>query len=359
LSSTSTPDDVALGHFGIPAAFAARTVVLADVAVVVVVVATYEPSVALICRLAHTADGWQVVGSAGLGMPMTVMRPIAEEGVLCFAVSTSAAVSEVRVKVGQEHYIIPIEGGYGALIIGGQSPELSWEMTSYRTADGHEVVGSPPSAHSSMKHLDRAHLAALDDARHFVWAAQRQTERFVIAFHTDVEPRFVPASLDDQRRSSLAFAEAEFLLIAAAQAEKALSLLGGPNLSEDMSQDIRMLRNLHEHWEQHRESFAHPSLPKTKAGKSFANKYPADRPWAFQFGANGHYISVLRLESLWDELEAIDVELGRMRNAALAGTAIPHVVEEENRPPRSMPMPAPGRTLAKSVITQSITIGNP
>lgn len=48
-----------------------------------------------------------------------------------------------------------------------------------------------------------------------------------------------------------------------------------------------------------------------------------------------------------------------MRNAALAGTATPHVVEDENRPLRPMPQPAATRTLGRSVLRQPILIGNP
>ena len=238
-------------------------------------------------------------------------------------------------------------------------PEPTWEMTSYRTVDGRDVAGSPPPVRSFKKQADPAQLTAIDDARHFVWAAQLQIERFVAAFRQDISDLNGPPTTDDQRRSSLVFAEAEFLLNAAAQADKALKLLRGPQLSPQMTRNIRLLRNLHEHWEQHRASFAHPRLTKSRAGKEFADQHPAERPWFFQFGSNGHWISVLRLEDLWDELELVDRELSRMINAALDGTAIPHVVVDENRPLRSMPQPAMGRAVAKGMVTQPILIGEP
>jgi hypothetical protein len=51
-----------------------------------------------------------------------------------------------------------------------------------------------------------------------------------------------------QRASSLTFAEAEFLLNVAGQADKALRLIAdGPRLSTAIAEDIRDLRNLHEH----------------------------------------------------------------------------------------------------------------
>jgi hypothetical protein len=70
-------------------------------------------------------------------------------------------------------------------------------------------------------------------------------------------------------------------------------------------------------------------------------------------------VSVLRLEGLRNELEAIDRELGCMRNAAHAGTAVPHVLENESRPPRPMPRTAVTRTLAKSVLRQPLLIRDP
>lgn len=353
------PPEAALAHLDLEGASAVCSAVQDDVAVVIVIVPGYEPPVALLCRLTREGEGWNLSSLSGLGSPLTVMSPAAEGDDLCFAVGTSAEVSEVHVMVGHERRVIPVQGGYGALIMTGQPPEPAWEVTSYRTAEGSDIAGSPPLPHVFTKQADPDLLATIDDARHFVWAAQMQIERFVNAFRSDVRVSFVPPSIEDQRLSSLAFAEAEFLLIAAAQAEKALSLLDGPQLSESMSADIRMLRNLHEHWEQHRASFAHPDLPKTKAGKSFADKYPTERPWVFQFGANGHYVSVLRLESLWDELEAIDRDLGGMRNTALAGAAFPHIAEEESRPLRPMPQPAVTRTLGKSVLKQPLLLGDP
>jgi hypothetical protein len=359
MAAFRTPPEVALAHLDLPGARAVCAVVRSDVAVVIVIVPAYEPPVGLFCKLTRAGDGWDFSGLAGLGSPLTVMSPAAGGGDLCFGIGTSAEVSEVHVMVGQEPCAIPVQGGYGALILTGQPPEPSWEVKSYQTVDGRDIAGSPPLPRVFTKQADPHFLAAIDDARHFVWAAQMQIERFVNTFSSDVRVSFVPPSLEDQRRSSLAFAEAEFLLIAAAQAEKALGLLDGPHLSANLSSDIRVLRNLHEHWEQHRASFAHPSLPKTRAGKTFADKYPTERPWAFQSGSDGHYVSVLRLESLWDELVAIDRELGRMRNAALAGTAVPHVVEDESRPLRPMPQPAATRTLAKSVLRQPLLIGDP
>jgi hypothetical protein len=130
-------------------------------------------------------------------------------------------------------------------------------------------------------------------------------------------------------------------------------------LSANLTTDIRLLRNLHEHWEQHKPSFAHPSLPKNKAGIGFAARHPADRPWEFKFGASGHWISVLPLEDLWDGLELIDRELAHLNNAALDGTSMPHVVEDANRPFRPMPQPANDRTLAKSVLSQPLLLGDP
>lgn len=195
------------------------------------------------------------------------------------------------------HHIVTTTGGYGALIVGDIPPEPPWEMTSYLTADGRDVSGPPPPARTFTKQIDPAQLAAIDD--------------------------------------------------------------GGPQFTEQMAKDIRQLRNLHEHWDEQKPSFAHPSLTKDQSGKDFADRHPAERPWEFKFGSGGHWISVLRLEDLWDELELIDRNLGRLSNAELAGTATPHIIEDENRPLRPIPQPGADRTLARSMLRQPIRLGGP
>jgi hypothetical protein len=361
MSASPTPAAAALDAFGVPGARVVHTVVENHLAAVIVVAAAYDPPVTRFYLVAQTQDGWRLRASGALGLRWITTSPTGERGIVYFGVETPSYVTEVHLRIDGTHHAVPTPDGYGAMVIIGQAPNPSWEVSSDRTADGQDVTGAPPPARTFINQGNPAQLATIGDARHFLWATQLQIERFVTAFRRDVHRSAdVPPTPEDQRNSSLAFAEAEFLLNAAGQADKALRRVrGGPRLSAKMSKDIRMLRNLHEHWDQHRASFAHPHLPKVKAAENFATQYPAERPWVFQFGAEGNYISVLRLEDLWDELEVIDRELGRMNNAALDGTAVSHIIKDENRTPRPMPQPVADRTLAMSVLRQPLLIGEP
>jgi hypothetical protein len=354
-----TPSEAALEAFGVSDARAVCSAVEGDHAAVIVLAPAYDPPATLLYRVTRGHDGWRMMGAGPLGLSWGQPTGPGEHRVSFFGVETAADVIEVNLQIDQTFYVIPTPGGYGVVIIHDGPTEPSWKVTSYRTVDGCDVEGSPPPVRTFNKQADPAQLAAIGDARHFVWAAQLQIERYIAAFRGDMKNSLVPPTTYDQRRSSQVFAEAEFLLNAAAQASKALQRLGGPQFSHQMATDIRLLRDLHEHWEQHKASFAHPSLTKSRAGKDFAARHPDERPWVFQFGSGGHWISVLRLEDLWDELELIDRELGRLSNSILDGTAVPHVLEDDNRPLRPMPEPTVGRVLARSIVTQPILIGEP
>lgn len=316
-----TPAGVALAHVAVPGARVVREAVSGDLAAVIVAPAAYDPPLAFLCRVTRAQYRWRFSGLGHLGASWGIGSPSGESGIFAYGVETTPDVAEVHVRVEGDRYVVPVFESFGALIIGKIPSDHSWEVTSYRTVDGDDVEGNPPPARAFNQQPDHARLAAIDDARHFVWATQMQIERFVAAFHRDGRSFLVPPTPEQQRASSLTFADAEFLLNAAGQAEKALRRIAhGPRLSTAITRDIRDLRNLHEHWDEQRASFAHPSLAKERAGRSFAARHPEDRPWEFRFAAGdsgGHWISVLRIEDLWNELEAVDRGLSRLRNAEL------------------------------------------
>lgn len=360
--TSGTAAAVALAHVDVPGARVVREAVNGDLAAVIVATTACDPPLAFLCRVRRGQDGWRFNGLGSLGANWGIGPP-GEGGSFAYGIETTADVAEVHVRIEQSRYVVPVSEGFGALITRDIPPDHSWEVPSYKTISGDDVEGNPPPPRTFIRQPDPARLAAIGDARHFVWATQMQIERFVSAFHRDDGSILVPPTPEQQRAASLTFAEAEFLLNAAGQADKALRrIANGPRLSAAITEDIRDLRNLHEHWDEQRASFAHPQLARERAGRSFTARHPDDRPWEFKFAAGdsgGHWISVLRVEDLWNELEAVDRELSRMRNAELDGTATSHVAEDENRPLRPMPQPAGGRVLAKSVLTQPMMIGDP
>lgn len=159
-------------------------------------------------------------------------------------------------------------------------------------------------------------LPAVGEALHWVRATQLQIERFVESFLTETE-----AGRHSFLRTT---ADAHFLLNAAAQAEKAVNYLDKA-MPADRSETLRSLRDVHEHWEQHKDSFASPRFEKRRSGKRFAEDHPDAVPWNFRLDATGTWISVLRLEDLWDEMLTLEADLERelMTEAENLGPAAP------------------------------------
>lgn len=151
--------------------------------------------------------------------------------------------------------------------------------------------------------------AELDDCLFWIRSTQLQIERFV-------ESLLGGAGSDDARARSKVVTDGHFLLIAAAQTEKAL-MLAGRRMDPERSTTLRSLRNIHEHWEDHRLQFVSPRLPKERSGARFAKQFPEAIPWNYKWDGTGTYISALRLEDLWQELldaeAGVESELLRMR----------------------------------------------
>jgi len=307
-------------------------------AVVIVLITYYEPNACQLFFLRRDLNGWHVAGEGPLGFHWQSASPHGDRGVITFGLETRCEVTAFDLRVNRHMYTVPVEAGYGAAIIPDSAPDSCWEVTSHRTTDGLHIAGFPPPLHKFRAGPDARRLEAIGNARHFLWATQRQIERYVISFNS-IPYKDFPRTVERQRVTSLIFADAEFLLNSAAQTVKSLNRLQGPQISNELQQDIKHLRDLHEHWEQHKSSFAHPGLTKKKAGVGFAMRHPGESPWVFRHDANGCQISVLRVEDLWNELELIDKELGRLNNAELEGTCFPHIPEDENRPVRPMPQP--------------------
>jgi hypothetical protein len=138
-------------------------------------------------------------------------------------------------------------------------------------------------------------------------------------------------------------ADGHFLLNAAAQAEKALRRAGYSTDTLNPT-TIRSLRNVHEHWEQHKASFASRHTPKKKSGKDFRDAHPDHLPWTFKIDGTGTWISALRIEDLWTELGELEQHLlSRLPNIA-------------QRPERGTFPRRDSRIVAFSFVTQNVVL---
>ena len=171
-----------------------------------------------------------------------------------------------------------------------------------------------------------------DDAVFWVRVTQMQIGRFVHSLTSAWQNKgrgldaWVPAAADGH-----------FVLIAAAQCQKALRR-AGLDLPPERALEIRALRDVHEHWEQHQESFESETTAKTRSGAKLVDAHPRAMPWQFHFGRNGYGISKLNLTLLWVDLLRLEDKL----EDRLAGhyTSVGRSYEKQNDPAR--PFPDPG-----------------
>jgi hypothetical protein len=157
-------------------------------------------------------------------------------------------------------------------------------------------------------------LEAANEALHWIKVSLLQVGRFVNSFQDYAE--------SNPRDATALSADGHFLLNACAQAEKALKRAGYA-ISPEQTLTIRSLRDVHEHWEQHKRTFESKNSPKSRSGLRFSGVHPDHLPWTFMIGETGTFISALRLEDLWDELVGLESELTATVAELAAGVGAP------------------------------------
>jgi hypothetical protein len=210
--------------------------------------------------------------------------------------------------------------------------------------------------------VERDEYDAAAEALHWVRSSFLQMTRYAESFLDYAEAR-VPADVTQSDEASQEIdpelitrtvADAHFLLNACAQAEKALDRMGRP-LPTSQTTTIRCLRNIHEHWEDHKQSFESRKNPKSKAGLKFDKAHPGALPWNFRFDITGTWISAFRIEDLWAELVGIEAELHELvaeHHTAMGFEPIPSLRERGEFQRRET------RVLGMAMSTQTIVIDN-
>jgi hypothetical protein len=154
-------------------------------------------------------------------------------------------------------------------------------------------------------------------ALRFVWAAQRQINRFANGFYerptlrVDRSRRIFPP-LDLERTYEEYRAEAYVAAVAAHQASKWLKVAGRDlkrasefRFDAVLEKQIEAARDIYEHWDTQREDFL-AKRPPMKAGKKFlahhpGQDWPGDR---WRSDSTGTWLDNLNLDRLYEELLA-------------------------------------------------------
>jgi hypothetical protein len=124
-----------------------------------------------------------------------------------------------------------------------------------------------------------------NETLHWLWATQLQIVRFVESFNDNImlpEKRGAKKphlTINEKRIYYKSSTEAHFLVISSNNLIKAIKKLGLTNFG--ISEDITILRDNLEHWEENKIQFKSTEKEKKRSAKKYAEKFPNKTPWSF------------------------------------------------------------------------------
>lgn len=156
---------------------------------------------------------------------------------------------------------------------------------------------------------DWPRLSEHEDVRHRCFALRRALAEYKQAFTENMRAR-TTAHPDATKmdKNSQASELAEAILNQANQLRKALEHAEMAGMDDDLALRLRHLRNVREHWEQHRDSFGSRSRPKTGSGDWCATRFPDKTPWSAGWSNTegftiGGIINLGELQEVLDRVE--------------------------------------------------------
>jgi hypothetical protein len=159
-------------------------------------------------------------------------------------------------------------------------------------------------------------------ALRWVWAARNQIDRFIAVKRREAVP-IRPSLLAYVRDVDEGFADAHFLLVAAAHAGKRLAALSRDTrnqalaLDASLVEDIKIWRDSWEHWDEQAPTFSDPTVSRHRAGLKLERKYGAEiHPGVISQDGTGLWVGKIELYGLRGELEKRDYLLRTLIAAA-------------------------------------------
>lgn len=157
--------------------------------------------------------------------------------------------------------------------------------------------------------MDWANEAAYADLRHRCVALRRALREYEGVYMTKVRDHSLGPPGREQVDRNIRSAElTDAILAQANHLRKAMASGPVDPMEAELADRVRHLRNLYEHWEQHRHSFSNPALPKNKSGEWYAKRFPDKTPWSSAWGVDrgfeiGGIINLRELHEVVDEVE--------------------------------------------------------
>lgn len=166
--------------------------------------------------------------------------------------------------------------------------------------------------------------AVLEDLSHWTWSCKLQIRRFFKSFEATQKPEF-KSDLNRRRRFSRLSYDKHMVLVAAANLNRALkeasTVTPDLKLTEDLRVALVRLRDVYEHWNEHRTSFRQAGRPKSRAGKNLHEEFPSAAPWSFEWHPGGDVVvaGVVSLRAFLGELEILDQGIRKRQKGQASG----------------------------------------
>jgi hypothetical protein len=155
---------------------------------------------------------------------------------------------------------------------------------------------------------------ALGDLLHWIWSWHLQVGRL---HESTLGAIGTGTPLESRRVSSRTSYEEHILSVAGWNLARALiraqPYMSQTAISEETGQALRLLRHLYEHWDEQRLVFQMNGIPKRKAAKEFAERFPKGRPWSLVFTSEDLLLGgVVGIGELSEALVPVEQEVLRL-----------------------------------------------
>ena len=155
---------------------------------------------------------------------------------------------------------------------------------------------------------------AINDGLHWIWSWQLQLRRLQASTFTQISG---DTEVEKLRSYSAASYDEHMLLVAGRNLIKALEEVekhfSMPSLNHGIKQAIRLLRNLYEHWDEHRVTFQ-TDAQKKRSAKEFEKLFPDGIPWSISYAKSDWLIGgVVPINEVTRQLDTMEEKLLKLR----------------------------------------------
>lgn len=164
---------------------------------------------------------------------------------------------------------------------------------------------------------------ASNDILHWSWATRLQIRRLARSLRAEFQAFSTDSRLEARRRFSTTTYDEHLVFVAATNLQRAIdqapkALRSEVKRAQLPSRELRLLRNVYEHWDQLRQQLRPDATHRTGSAAKLLDEFPDADPWSFTFDPQTGEIvlaDVVHLHPLAKELGRLEARLLRHERA--------------------------------------------